>query len=86
MPIFYETDNYGERRSGPSLLDLAGPPELLTPPVSTRQMNGIMVGRGRPGEGRILTTGGGPESPGCSPCEGLREENVPPASWRSPHI
>lgn len=52
-----------------------GPSRIADSPVSTRQMNGIMVGRSRPGR-EDTTTGGGPESPGCSPCEGTVEENV----------
>lgn len=53
MPVFYVTDNYGEGRSGPALLDLVEPPELLTPQSAPgRLMRSGWAGAGWWGRGR----------------------------------
>jgi hypothetical protein len=60
MPVFYKIDNDGEGRSGPPLLDLAGPPELLTfQSAPNRLMGPGWAGAARP---VILTVGPGPVS------------------------
>lgn len=53
MPVFYVTDNYGEGRSGPALLDLVEPPELLPPQSAPgRLMRSGWAGAGWWGRGR----------------------------------